>query len=59
MYERTVGQSTLIKKEKEIVLKYKEIQTGLVAQSYMRKDFLIYVVMRKYLTIYEDAVSHI
>ncbi len=59
MYECTVGHSTLIKKENEIFLKYKEIQTGLVAKSYMRKDFLIYVVMRKYLTIYEEAVSQI
>ncbi len=25
----------------------------------MRKDFLIYEEMRKYLTIYEEAVSHI
>ncbi len=30
-----------------------------VAKSYMRKGFLIYVEMRKYLVIYEDAVSHI
>jgi hypothetical protein len=59
MYELTLGQSTLIKKRKRIFLKYREIQTGLVAKSYMRKDFLIYVVIRKYLTIYEEAVSHI
>jgi hypothetical protein len=30
-----------------------------VAKSYMRKGFLKYEVMRKYLTIYEEAVSHI
>jgi hypothetical protein len=30
-----------------------------VAKSYMRKGFLIYEEMRKYLTIYEEAVSHI
>ncbi len=36
----------------------KETQMGSVAKSYMRKDFL-YVEMRKYLTIYEEAVSHI
>ncbi len=29
-----------------------------VAKSYMRKTFLIYEVMRKYLVIYEEAVSH-
>ncbi len=32
---------------------------GAVAKSYMRKGFLIYVEMRKYLVIYEEAVSHI
>jgi hypothetical protein len=32
---------------------------GSVAKSYMRKGFLIYEEMRKYLTIYEEAVSHI
>jgi hypothetical protein len=32
---------------------------GVVAKSYMRKGFLIYEDMRKYLTIYEEAVSHI
>jgi hypothetical protein len=31
---------------------------GLVAKSYMRKGFLIYEEMRNYLTIYEEAVSH-
>jgi hypothetical protein len=36
---------------------YKEIQMGSVAMS--RKGFLIYEEMRKYLTIYEEAVSHI
>ncbi len=50
---------TLIKKEDGIFLIYKEIQTGSVAKSYMRKGFLIYEEMRKYLTIYEEAVSHI
>jgi hypothetical protein len=30
-----------------------------VAKSYMRKGFLKYEVMRKYLTIYEEAVGHI
>jgi hypothetical protein len=36
------------KKENQIVLIYKEIQSGEVAQSYMRKSFLIYEEMRKY-----------
>ncbi len=49
----------LIKKEKKIFLIHKEIQNGAVAKSYMRKGFLIYEEIRKYLTIYEEAVSHI
>ncbi len=32
---------------------------GAVAESSMRKGFLIYKEMRKYLVIYEEAVSHI
>ncbi len=47
------------KKEKKIFLIYKEIQIGSVAKSYMRKGFLIYEEMRKYLVIYEEAVRHI
>ncbi len=37
------------KKEKKIFLIYKEIQMGAVAKSYMRKDFLIYEEMCKYI----------
>jgi hypothetical protein len=33
---------------------YKEIQMGAGAKSYMRKGFLIYEEMRKYLVIYEE-----
>jgi hypothetical protein len=40
-----------IKKEKKIFLIYKEIQMGSGAMSYMRKGFLIYEEMRKYLVI--------
>ncbi len=47
------------KKRNKIFLIYKEIQLGAVAKSYRRKDFLIYEEMRKYLVIYEEAVSHI
>jgi hypothetical protein len=47
------------KKEKKIFLIYKEIQSGAVAKSYMRKGFLLYEEMRKYFPIYEEAVSHI
>jgi hypothetical protein len=47
------------KQEKKIYLIYKEIQSGAVAKSYMRKGFLIYEERRKYFPIYEEAVSHI
>ncbi len=32
---------------------------GAVAKSYMGKGFVIYEEIRKYLVIYEEAVSHI
>jgi hypothetical protein len=44
------------KKENKIFLLCKEIQMGAVAKSYMRKGFLMYEEMRKYLVIYEEAV---
>jgi hypothetical protein len=47
------------KKENEIFLIFKEVQMGSVATSFIRKGFLIYEAMRKYLTIYEEAVSHV
>ena len=47
------------KKEDKIFLINKEIQSGAVAKSYMRNDFLIYEVMCKYLVTYEEAISHI
>jgi hypothetical protein len=50
---------TLEKKENEIFCICKEIQMGSVAKSYMRKGFLLYEEMRKYLTLYEEADSHI
>jgi hypothetical protein len=37
------------KKEKKIFLIYKKIQMGVVAKSYMRKGFLIYEEMLKYI----------
>jgi hypothetical protein len=48
------------KKENQVFLIYKEIQSGAVAKSYMRKrkGFLIYEEMRKYFPIYEEAVSY-
>ncbi len=47
------------KKENQIFVIYKEIQSGAVAKSYMRKGFLIYEEVRKYFLIYEEAVSQI
>ncbi len=47
------------KKENQIFLIYREIQSGAVAKSYMRKGFLIYEEKRKYFPIYEEAFSHI
>ncbi len=47
------------KKENQIFLICKEIQSGAVAKSYMRKGYLIYEEMRKYFFIYEEGVSHI
>jgi hypothetical protein len=40
------------KKEIQNFFIYKEIQSGAVAKSYMRKGFLIYEEMRKYFPIY-------
>ncbi len=51
------SSTALIKKGKKIFLINKEIQSGAVANSYMRKVFLIYEEMLKYLVIYEE-VSH-
>jgi hypothetical protein len=51
--------ATLTKMKIKFFLIYKEIQSGAVAKSYMRKGFLIYEEMRKYFPIYEEAVSHI
>jgi hypothetical protein len=47
------------KKEKKIFLIYKEILSGAVAKSYMRKGFLIYEEMHKYFPIDEEADSNI
>jgi hypothetical protein len=50
---------TLIKVENQIFLIYKEIQSGAVAKSYMRKGYLINEKVRKYFPIHEEAVSYI
>ncbi len=46
------------KKENKIYLAYNEMKMGSGANSYMRKGFLICEEMSKYLTIYEEAFSH-
>jgi hypothetical protein len=51
-------QGTLIKKKRKFSL-YKEIQSGAVAKTYMRKGFPINEEIRKYFPIHEEAVSHI
>jgi hypothetical protein len=42
--------------ENKIFLIFKEMQMGAVAKSYVRKGFLIYEEMRKYLTIYKEGL---
>ncbi len=54
-----LGGSYTDKKENQIFLIDKEIQSGGVAKSYMRKGFLIYEETGKYFTIYEEVVRHI
>ncbi len=47
------------KKENWIFLIYKEIQSGAVAKSYMRKGFLIDEEMRNFFPVNEEAVCHL
>jgi hypothetical protein len=54
-----VIQLYIDKKTNKIFLIYREIESGAVAKSYMRKGFPIYEETRKYFPIYEEAVSHI
>jgi hypothetical protein len=46
------------KKEKKIFLIYREIQSGGVGESKMRKGCVIFEEMRKHFPIYEKAISH-
>ncbi len=61
MIFRQLLQTHTDKKENQIFLLCKEIQSGAVCKVYMRKGFLIYEEMREYFPIhvYEEAVSHI
>jgi hypothetical protein len=58
---RNIFVPLIDKKQNKIFLIYKEIQKGAVAKSYMRKGFLIYEEMRKYmrrpLVIYDCATA--
>jgi hypothetical protein len=47
------------KKESQIFLIYKVIQSGAVEKSYMRKGFRIYEEMRKYFPINERPLVHV
>jgi hypothetical protein len=49
---------TLIKKKINFFPIYKEIQSGAVAKSYMRKDFPINEEMKKYFPVYKEAVIY-
>ncbi len=57
MKERVAYRATLIKKINFFPI-YKEIKSGAVAKSYMRKDFPINEQMGKYFPIYKEAVSY-
>ncbi len=47
------------KKERKNFLRYKKIQKGAFAKSYIRKGFLMYEERRKYLVIFAEAFTHI
>ncbi len=48
-FEKELHSGTLIKKESKNFLKYGKIQMGSGVKSYMRKGFLIYEEMHKYI----------
>jgi hypothetical protein len=59
-------RSTLIKKKRKFSLTYKEIQSGAIAKSYMRKGFFIHYMrkcanispyMKRPLVIYDFATA--
>ncbi len=57
--QQTAEQFTDKKEIKFSSYMYKKIQLEAVAKSYMKKGFQIYMAMRKYLVICEEAVTHI
>ncbi len=56
-YDNRVPTLFLAPTHKKNIPHIKELQNGAVAKSW--KGFLVYEEMHKYLTIYEEAVSHI
>ncbi len=56
---RNLLTGTLIKKKIKFSSYAMKFRMEQFAKSYMMKGFLIYGEMRKYLLIYEEAVSHI
>jgi hypothetical protein len=57
MFSLATCHTTLIKKKINFFPIYKEIQSGAVAKSYMRKGFPIYEEMGKYFPIYKGIVQ--
>jgi hypothetical protein len=47
------------KKENQVFLIYKKIQSGAVAKSYMTNGLLIYVEIFLHLLIYQEAPPHL
>ncbi len=56
---RTNQNYTLLKKKMKFSSYIRNFWNKAVAKSYMREGFLIYVEIRKYLTIYEEATTYI
>jgi hypothetical protein len=54
--QRGVAPALIKKKIKFSHIQFKEIETGAVAKSYMRKGFQLYEEMCKYLVIFEEAL---
>jgi hypothetical protein len=56
---RTNQNYTLLKKKIKFSSFIRKFRNGAVAKSYMREGFLMYEEIRKYLTIYKEAVRNI
>ncbi len=58
-HKDNIGYSYTYKKENQIFLTYKEIQSGAVAKSYMTNGLLIYGELFAHFLIYWEALPHI